>query len=109
MCLAIGTMLAWQLWSIAIGETAVEGYDHEYYRNIASSRGETFQNSYDLGKSKNIELFLNIGIDGYPIYTLFLPLRVPPYTDGRSWARRPGMERHDGVHLGEELTDEEDN
>ena len=44
-----------------------------------------------------------------PIYTLFLPLRVPPYTDGRSWARKAGMERHDGVHLGEELTDEEDN
>jgi palmitoyltransferase len=43
-----------------------------------------------------------------PIYTLFLPLRVPPYTDGRSWARRAGMERHHGVDLGEELTDEED-
>jgi palmitoyltransferase len=99
MCLAIGTMLAWQLWSVAIGETAVESYDHEYYRKVASSRGEvcletqmppnlvlhlsqTFQNSYDLGfalsllvapssllshfyrKSKNLELFLNIGIDG---------------------------------------------
>ena len=66
MCLAIGTMLAWQLWSVAIGETAVESYDHEYYRKVASSRGEvcletqltpnlvlhlsqTFQNSYDLG------------------------------------------------------------
>ncbi len=64
MCLAIGTMLAWQLWSVAVGETAVENYDHEHYRKVASSRGEvcleyscrarltlsqTFQNSYDLG------------------------------------------------------------
>ena len=40
MCLAIATMLAWQLWSISIGETAVESYDHEYYRKVASSRGE---------------------------------------------------------------------
>ncbi|KAI0300409.1 zf-DHHC-domain-containing protein [Russula brevipes] len=109
MCLAIGTMLAWQLWSVSIGETAVESYDHEYYRKVATSRGETFQNSYDLGKLKNLELFLNIGLDGYPIYTLFLPFRVPPYTDGRSWARRSGLERHNGVRVGEELTDEEDN
>ena len=40
MCLAITTMLAWQLWSVAVGETAVENYDHEYYRKVASSRGE---------------------------------------------------------------------
>jgi len=109
MCLAIATMLAWQLKSVAVGETAVETYDHEHYSKIAASRGESFQNSYDLGKLNNLELFFNIGIDGYPIYTLFLPFRVPPYTDGRSWARRPGLERHHGVRVGEELTDEEDN
>jgi len=40
MCLAISTMLAWQLWSVAVGETAVESYDHEHYRKVASSRGE---------------------------------------------------------------------
>jgi palmitoyltransferase len=44
-----------------------------------------------------------------PIYTLILPLRVLPYTDGRSWARRHGLERHHGVRADEELTDEEDN
>jgi palmitoyltransferase len=43
-----------------------------------------------------------------PIYTLFFPFRVPPYTDGRSWARRPGLERHHGVRVDEELTDDED-
>lgn len=31
-----------------------------------------------------------------------------PYTDGRAWARKGGLERHDGVRRGEELTDEED-
>lgn len=65
MWLAIGVMLAWQLWTIAVAETAVESYDHEYYREVAASRGEvclecschanpsdlsqTFHNSYDLG------------------------------------------------------------
>jgi palmitoyltransferase len=40
MCLAVGTLLTWQLWSVSIGETAVESYDHEYYRKVATSRGE---------------------------------------------------------------------
>jgi palmitoyltransferase len=31
-----------------------------------------------------------------------------PYTDGRSWARRPGYESHRGVEQGEELTDEDE-
>ncbi|THH19200.1 hypothetical protein EW146_g1916 [Bondarzewia mesenterica] len=104
MCLAVGTMLLWHLWSVAIGETSVEGHDHDVYRSLAKSRGETFVNS----KRKNLELFLNIGPEGYPLYTLLLPLRVLPYTDGRSWARRPGHERHHGVRVGEELTDDED-
>lgn len=43
-----------------------------------------------------------------PLYSLILPLRLQPYTDGRSWARRPGYHRHGGVREGEELTDEED-
>jgi palmitoyltransferase len=43
-----------------------------------------------------------------PYYTLFVPFRIMPYTDGRAWARREGMARHKGVREGEELTDEED-
>ena len=43
-----------------------------------------------------------------PIYTLLLPFRISPYTDGRSWARREGCESHGGVRDGEELTDEGD-
>ncbi len=44
-----------------------------------------------------------------PMYTLLFPFRTLPYTDGRSWARKPGLERHHGIYVGEELTDEEDN
>ena len=40
MCLAVGAMFTWQVWSVAIGETAVESYDYQYYRKVATSRGE---------------------------------------------------------------------
>lgn len=108
MFFAVTVMGGYHLWSIANAETTVESQDHEHYRKIAKSRGDVFVNSYDLGKLKNLELFFNVGKDGYPLYTLFLPLRIEPYTDGRSWARRQGMERHPGVHIGEELTDEDE-
>lgn len=108
LCLAVVIMVSWHLWGIACGETSVEAADHEQYRTLVSGRGETFVNSYDLGKRKNLELFFNIGKDGYPIYTLLFPFRIEPYTDGRAWARRPGYERHGGLRAGEELTDEEE-
>ncbi|KAJ7253530.1 DHHC palmitoyltransferase-domain-containing protein [Mycena rebaudengoi] len=109
MSLAVGIMCSYHLWTIANGETTVESQDHEIYRKIAKSRNETFVNSYDLGKRRNLELFFNIGENGYPFYTLLLPLRINPYTDGRSWARREGYDQHRGVRQGEELTDEDDN
>ncbi|KAG9314955.1 zf-DHHC-domain-containing protein [Chiua virens] len=34
--------------------------------------------------------------------------RTMPYTDGHSWARRRGLERHLGVREGEELTDDDE-
>ncbi|EGN98748.1 hypothetical protein SERLA73DRAFT_181375 [Serpula lacrymans var. lacrymans S7.3] len=108
LCLAVGIMLSWHLLGVAAAETSVESQDHDVYRKIAKSRNDTFVNSYDLGKRKNLELFFNIGPTGYPWYTLILPLRIMPYTDGRSWARREGFERHRGVREGEELTDEDD-
>jgi len=108
LCIAVGIMLTWHLWSVSIGETSVEGQDHNVYRNVAKQRGDTFVNSYDLGKRKNLMLFFNIGQNGYPLYTFVLPLRIDPYTDGRAWARCDGYERHRGVRDGEELTDEDD-
>ncbi|KAH8074796.1 DHHC palmitoyltransferase-domain-containing protein [Cristinia sonorae] len=106
--LAVTVMAAWHLWGIACAETSVEAQDHEHYRKVAKGRGEDFVNSYDLGKRKNLELFFNVGKDGYPLWTLLFPFRVEPYTDGHSWARTQGLERHKGVRIGEELTDEEE-
>lgn len=40
LCLAVGVMCSWQVWSISVGETSVEGQDHDVYRNIAKSRGD---------------------------------------------------------------------
>ncbi|KAJ7679345.1 DHHC palmitoyltransferase-domain-containing protein [Mycena polygramma] len=108
MALAVGIMCAFHLWGVAHGETTVEGQDHDVYRRMAKSRNETFVNSYDLGKRRNLELFFNVGENGYPLYTLILPLRINPYTDGRSWARREGYDAHHGVRQGEELTDEDE-
>ena len=49
-----------------------------------------------------------IAIYPSPYWTLLFPFRVIPYTDGRSWARRPGYEYHKGVRPEEEYTDEEE-
>ncbi|OAX42724.1 zf-DHHC-domain-containing protein [Rhizopogon vinicolor AM-OR11-026] len=109
LCISVFIMLSWHLWAVARGETSVEAQDHEVYKRIAKDRGDHFVNSYDLGKSTNLRLFFNVGRGGYPWYTLILPLRIMPYTDGCSWARREGLERHLGIQEGEELTDEDDN
>ncbi|KAF7288911.1 Palmitoyltransferase [Mycena indigotica] len=117
MSLAVGIMLAFHLRTIANGETTVEGQDNEVYRKVAEQRAEAFVNSYDLGSGlRNIALFFNVAIGKhspspapYPLYSLLLPMRVHPYTDGWSWARREGYEQgHAGIKRGEELTDEEE-
>ena len=42
-----------------------------------------------------------------PLYTLLIPLRIMPYTDGHSWARREGYQIHEGIREGDEITDDE--
>ncbi|KJA16200.1 hypothetical protein HYPSUDRAFT_47637, partial [Hypholoma sublateritium FD-334 SS-4] len=108
LCFAVGVMLSYHLYGISWGETTVEAQDHEEYRKKAKRRNETFVNSYDLGRSKNLAIFFNIGEGGYSPLTLFIPFRINPYTDGYSWARREGYERHEGLRQGEELTDDDD-
>lgn len=69
MGIAVAILVSWHLWSVAVGETSVEGHDHDVYRRMAKSRSEvslraapttlsgtltlrptqTFVNSYDLG------------------------------------------------------------
>jgi len=108
MCFAVGVMLSWHVWSVCRAETSVESHDYGVYRKLAKDRGQDFENSYDLGVRQNLVLFFNIGEDGYPLYTLLLPLRTLPYTDGRSWARRDGYDTHRGLQPGEELTDDDE-
>jgi len=108
LCFAVGVMLTYHLCGVIYGETSVEAQDHEQYRRQAKQRNEEFVNSYDCGKWKNLQFFFNIGEGGYSRLTLFLPLRLNPYTDGFSWARKDGYEKHHGVRKGEELTDDDD-
>ena len=44
----------------------------------------------------------------YTYFTLLLPIRVEPYSDGWHWAKRAGLRgRHLGVEANEELTDDD--
>ncbi|KAK2459595.1 hypothetical protein APHAL10511_008405 [Amanita phalloides] len=95
--------------SASRGETSVESHDFPIYHKKAKSRGTTFVNCYDLGKLQNLELFFNVGTRGeYSYLTLIFPYRISPYTDGRAWARRPGLTRHLGVERIDEYTDDDD-
>jgi len=108
LCLAVGIMLTWHLLSITRGETTVESHDYALYRNAARNRGEKFVNSFNVGSRRNLALFCNIGLNGHPWWTLLLPLKTMPYSNGWAWVRRDGLESHIGVNQDDELTDDED-
>lgn len=104
----IGIMFGWQLMLIAKGETTVESSDNEYYRQLFSRRGQKYVNPFDLGVRGNLKEFFNTGRVGrWGWYTVFIPLKIPPASDGWSWPKRPGWENQ-VLPLAEELTDEED-
>ncbi|KIL64061.1 hypothetical protein M378DRAFT_78934 [Amanita muscaria Koide BX008] len=108
LCLAVAIMLSFHLWGIALAETSVESHDFPAYRAKAKSRGTTFVNCYDLGKRQNLQLFFNVGPLGHSYLTLVLPLRISPYTNGRAWAKRHGLSRHQGIDASDEFTDDEE-
>lgn len=59
-------------------------------------------------RRRNLEIFFNIGPQGlYPWWTLLLPFRALPYTDGTSWARLDG-DVGLGFRPGEEVVTDED-
>lgn len=64
---------------------------------------------YSLGWLRNFQVFFNVGPGmAYSYYTLLLPLKIEPYSDGWHWAKRRGLGgNHDGVAPGEEFTDDE--
>ncbi|KAG5645107.1 hypothetical protein DXG03_006921 [Asterophora parasitica] len=114
--LAVGIMLSYHLYNIAWAETSVEAQDHDVYRKKAKSRAEVGNGgTYSFSStSEKLDSMFHLHTPDpqssflpSPLYTLFVPFRINPYTDGRSWARREGYDRHQGVRRGEELTDEE--
>ncbi|CBQ72785.1 conserved hypothetical protein [Sporisorium reilianum SRZ2] len=109
MGLALAVMAGWQMVLVARGETSVESQDNGHYRELAKKRGQDFVNVYDVGRRRNIELFFNVGPGSpYAWYTVLLPMRVPPYSDGWHFAKRRGLGgKHAGIDLQEQLTDEE--
>lgn len=109
MGLALAVMAAWQLILVSRGETSVESQDNSHYRQLAKSRGQEFVNVYDVGTRRNLALFFNVGQGSkYSWWTVLLPVRVPPYSDGWHFAKRRGLGgKHAGIELQEQLTDEE--
>ncbi|KNZ60155.1 hypothetical protein VP01_1602g2 [Puccinia sorghi] len=130
---AITIMFACQLWLVAKGETTVESSDNgtytclslstlyihllkilyylaEYYRILFSQRGQKYVNPYDLGVRKNLQEFFNIGpLPGrWPWYSILIPLKIPPVSDGWTWNKRPAHPDARELSFAEELTDEED-
>ncbi|KAL7423685.1 hypothetical protein Q5752_001267 [Cryptotrichosporon argae] len=92
LCLAIGiavfTLCTWHLVMVSNGETSIESHDNVYLENKAKAEGMIYLNPYDLGRRRNLELFFNVGPGGYSYRTLLVPLAVPAYTAGWSYARR---------------------
>ncbi|KAI5474647.1 hypothetical protein MNV49_002691 [Pseudohyphozyma bogoriensis] len=107
MALAVGVMAIFQLWLVMAGETAVESHDNEWYRKTAKARGRIYENPYDLGRKENLARFFNVGEGRYHWSTIFLPLAVPPSSDGWNWPKRAGWERF-AMDFQDELTDEEE-
>lgn len=53
---------------------------------------QSFTNVYDVGRWRNIQLFFNIGPNsGNGAWTLFVPWRIQPYSDGWHWAKQRGL------------------
>jgi palmitoyltransferase len=57
-------MCSWQVLQICWGETSVEGHDNAYYTTRAKQDGREWQNRWDLGWRRNLELFFNVGAEG---------------------------------------------
>ncbi|WVW86546.1 hypothetical protein I302_108595 [Kwoniella bestiolae CBS 10118] len=93
LCLAIGfavsVLMFWHLYMVSNGETSIESHDNSYLSGKAKKEGLIYLNPYDLGRRRNIQLFFNIGPNGYSPYTLLFPLALPPASNGWTFPRRP--------------------
>ncbi|WFD44847.1 protein S-acyltransferase [Malassezia psittaci] len=109
MGFAVFILAVWHLYLVASGETSVESQDNAHYRSMAKERKEQFINVYDLGWVRNLQIFFNTGrgLD-YGFYTLLLPQRIEPYSDGWHFAKNPRLSgSHSGISREEEFTDDD--
>ena len=76
---------------------------------MAKERNDRFVNVYDMGRLRNLQIFFNVGRGlKYGYYTLLLPCRIEPYSDGWRYAKSPGLlGRHMGIKQEEEFTDDD--
>ncbi|KAL8286573.1 hypothetical protein RQP46_004590 [Phenoliferia psychrophenolica] len=95
------------IWLVALGETAVESHDNDWYRKTAKARGRTFRNPYHLGWRQNLAEFFNVGPNGYHWSTILLPIEVPPASDGWTYQKIQGWQEF-AMEFDDELTDEEE-
>ena len=110
MGFAVFILAVWHLYLVASGETSVESQDNAHYRSMAKERKERFINVYDMGWVRNLQIFFNTGrgLD-YGFYTLLLPQRIEPYSDGWHFAKNPRLSGcHSVISREEEFTDDED-
>lgn len=106
---AVFILALWHLYLVSKGETSVESQDNAHYRKMAKERNDRFVNVYDMGRLRNLQIFFNVGRGlKYGYYTLLLPCRIEPYSDGWRYAKSPGLlGRHMGIKQEEEFTDDD--
>ncbi|BGP14596.1 hypothetical protein JCM10213_001944 [Rhodosporidiobolus nylandii] len=107
MGFAVFIMACSQLNLVMRNATSVETLDHEWYKKLAESRGRTFLNPYDLGWRENLKELFNFGEGRHHWSTIFLPVPIPPASDGWTWRKRHGWKEH-VMSFEDELTDEEE-
>ncbi|GAA5975603.1 hypothetical protein JCM5350_002665 [Sporobolomyces pararoseus] len=106
---AVFIMACAQLKLVAANETSVESSDNEWYRKVAKSQNKEFKNPYNLGWKDNLRDFFNVGKgpNRYHWITIFLPVCIPPVSDGWNWRKRENW-KETSMSFEEELTDEEE-
>ncbi|ORX35428.1 DHHC palmitoyltransferase-domain-containing protein [Kockovaella imperatae] len=92
LCIAMGVAVpvlgTWHVFMVSRNETSIESHDNSWLEGKAKSEGMIYLNPYDLGRRRNLELFFNVGVNGYSRWTLLLPLVIPPASNGWSFPRR---------------------
>jgi len=59
--LALSFMLSWQLYLALSGQTTIEFYFNQFKGRQSKTRGQKWENPYDLGVRKNFQLFFGSG------------------------------------------------